>query len=128
MAADLSYVPDARWSFSAAWQYHTGWPTTDVGYVLVPLNNGRRFVQRVVGPAYAERLPAYHRLDLRATRRWTLKRGELRAYVDVFNAYDHANLVGYTYSANVQGNQVTAQPKPKDLLPLLPSLGVEYEF
>jgi ABC-type uncharacterized transport system involved in gliding motility auxiliary subunit len=57
-----------------------------------------------------------------------LKRGELRAYVDVFNAYDHANLVGYTYSANVQGNQVTAQPKPKDLLPLLPSLGVEYEF
>lgn len=128
VAADLSYVPDARWSFSAAWQYHTGWPTTDVGYVLVPLNNGRRFVQRVVGPAYAERLPAYHRLDLRATRRWVLKRGELRAYVDVFNAYDHANLVGYTYSANVQGNQVTAQPKPKDLLPLLPSLGLEYEF
>jgi len=128
LAADLSYVPDARWSFSASWQYHTGWPTTEVGYVLVPLNNGRRFVQRVVGPVYAERLPAYHRLDLRATRRWVLKRGELRAFVDLFNAYDHDNLVGYTYSANVQGGQVTAQPKPKDLLPLLPSLGVEYEF
>ena len=126
--ADLSYVPDARWSFSAAWQYHTGWPTTDVGYVIIPLNNGRRFVQRVVGPAYADRLPAYHRLDLRATRRWVLKRGEVRAFVDLFNAYDHANLVGYTYSATVQGSQVTAQPKPKDLLPFLPSLGVEYDF
>lgn len=125
---DLTYVPDDRWSFSASWQYHTGWPTTSVGYTLIPLNNGRRFVQRVVGPAYAERLPAYHRLDLRATRRWALKRGELRAFVDVFNAYDRQNLVGYTTSAVVQGNQVTAQTKPKDMLPLLPSLGLEYEF
>lgn len=126
--ADATYVPNARWSFSAAWQFHTGWPTTDVGYVLIPLNNGRRFVQRVVGPVYGKRLPAYHRLDLRATRRWELKRGELRVFADLFNAYDHANLLGYTYRANVQGSQVTAQPKPKELLPVLPSLGVEYEF
>lgn len=123
---NLTYTPRPEWSLSASWQFHSGWPVTDVGYVLLPLNNGRRFVQRVVGPPYGGRLPAYHRLDLRATRRFVLRRGEVRAFLDLFNAYDRTNLVGYDTSAVVQGNQVTARREGRDLLPILPSIGLEW--
>lgn len=128
LLAELTYVPNPRWSWSAAWQYHTGWPTTGVSYVLVPLANGRRAVQRVVGAAYAERLPAYHRLDLRMTRRWTPRWGEVRAFLDVFNAYDRVNLLGYSTSPVVQGTQVEVRREVKDLLPFVPSAGVEVAF
>ena len=47
---------------------------------------GRRVVVSSLGPTYALKTPSYHRLDLRATRRIILKRGELRAYLDIFNA------------------------------------------
>jgi len=39
--ADVSYIPAPNWQLSCSWQYHTGWPTTDVSYSLTPL--GRRF-------------------------------------------------------------------------------------
>ena len=125
---DASYALNARWHFSASWHYHTGWATTDVSYVIIPLNNNRRFIQRVVGPAYGAQLPGYHRLDLRATRRWEFRRSTLTAYIDIFNAYDRTNLLGYAYSPVVTGNSVTTSREVRDLLPFVPSLGVTWEF
>ncbi len=125
---DATYVPSPKWQFSVAWQYHTGWPTTDVVYALAPLNNGRRLLVSTNGPIYGLNLPDYHRLDLRATRRIALRRGELRLFVDVFNAYDRTNYVGYTHSVTVNGTQVTDVRKPREQLPLLPSVGVAWEF
>ena len=125
---NATYAPNARWQFSAAWQYHTGWPTSDVVYSLEPLTNGRRVLVSANGPVYGLRLPAYHRLDLRATRRFVLRRGELRVFVDVFNAYDRVNLVGYSHNVSVSGAQVAATRKPREQLPLLPSAGASWEF
>jgi hypothetical protein len=42
-----------------------------------------------------ERLPSYHRLDLRFGRSWALFGGRLGAYVDLQNVYDRANLRGF---------------------------------
>jgi outer membrane cobalamin receptor len=126
--ADATYAPDARWAFSAAWQYHTGWPTTDVVYSLSPLANGRRLLVSANGPIYGLRLPDYHRLDLRATRRIALRRGELRVFLDVFNAYDRKNALGYDHRVTVSGAQVTDVREPREQLPLLPSLGASWEF
>ena len=125
---DASYALSARWNFSASWQYHTGWATTDVSYILIPLNNGRRFAQRVVGPAYAAQLPAYHRLDLRVTRRWELRQSTLTVFADIFNAYDRTNLLGYAYSPVISGTTVTTTREARDLLPFVPSLGITWEF
>lgn len=126
--ADATYALNPRWQFSAAWQFHTGWPTTDVVYSLATLNNGRRVVVSANGPVYGLRLPDYHRLDLRATRRFKLKRGEVRVYVDIFNAYDRTNLLGYDHRVTVSGTQVTDVKEPREQLPFLPSLGVSWEF
>jgi hypothetical protein len=126
--ADATYAPNPRWEFSAAWNYHSGWPTTNVIYALAPLNNGRRLLVSANGPLYGLRLPDYHRLDLRATRRFKLRHGDVRAFLDVFNAYDHTNLLGYDHRVTVAGLQVTDVKKAREQLPLLPSLGVNWEF
>ncbi len=126
--ADATYTPNARWSVSASWQYHSGTPTTDVVYSLATLTNGRRVLVSANGPVYGLRLPAYHRLDLRATRRIHVRRGDLRVFLDVFNAYDRVNLVGYDHRVTVTGTQVTDVKKPREQLPLLPSAGVSWEF
>ena len=126
--ADATYAPNARWQFSTAWQFHTGWPTTDVVYSLAPLTNGRRVLVSANGPIYGLRLPDYHRLDLRVTRRFQLRHSELRAFLDVFNAYDRVNLVGYDHRVTVSDAQVTDVRKARDQLPLLPSAGVSWEF
>lgn len=125
---DATYAPNPRWQFSTSWQFHTGWPTTDTIYSLASLANGRRVLVSANGPVYGLRLPDYHRLDLRATRRFRLSRGELRVFVDIFNAYDRTNLVGYDHRVTVSGTQVTDVRKPREQLPLLPSAGISWEF
>ena len=126
--ADATYTPNPRWQFSAAWQWHSGWPTTDVLYSLATLTNNRRVLVAANGPIYRLRLPDYHRLDLRATRRVALQRGELRLFLDVFNAYDRENLVGFDHNVTVTGTQVTDVKTARKQLPLLPSAGVSWEF
>lgn len=125
---DITFTPNPRWQFSAAWQYHTGWPTTEVVYSLATLTNGRRQVVAANGALYGLRLPDYHRMDLRVTRRFALRRGELRVFVDIFNAYDRTNFVGYNHNVSISGTDMTVTRRPRDQLPLLPSGGVHWEF
>jgi len=125
---DASYAPSPAWRFSAAWNYHTGWPTTPFTYRLVTLNNGRRVIVRSTGEPYSNELPAYHRLDLRATRLWQFRRSQVTAYLDLFNAYDRVNSYGTIRDLTVQGTAVIVTPRPRELLPILPSAGVTWEF
>ncbi len=125
---DLTYAPNDRWQFSTAWQFHSGSPTTDVVYSLATLANGRRVTVSTNGPVYGLRLPAYHRLDARLTRQFKLTHGDLRVFLDVFNAYDHENLVGYDHNVTVAGTQVIDTRKPRTQLPFLPSVGASWQF
>jgi outer membrane cobalamin receptor len=125
--ADLTYRPAPRWSVSAAWHYHSGWPITAVNYTAVPLNNGGRSLVRSFGPTLGDRLPAYHRLDLRVSRTIPLRSGVVTLHLDLFNAYDRDNLLAYDYEPSVVNGVVRDGKKPRTLLPLVPSLGVSWE-
>lgn len=125
--ADATYRFGKFWSFGAAWQYHTGWPTTAVNYTIVPLSSGGRALVRSFGPTLGERLPAYHRLDLRASRTIPLRRGVLTVFVDVFNAYDRANPIAYDYDPSIVNGAVRDAKKPRDMLPIVPTLGISWE-
>lgn len=125
--ADITYRLGERWRFGAAWQYHTGWPVTAVNYTLVPLANGGRANVRSFGPTLADRLPAYHRLDLRASRAIPLRRGVLTVFVDVFNAYDRANPLAYDYAPSVVNNTVRDGKHARNMLPIVPTIGLSWE-
>jgi len=126
---DVTYVPARNWQLSAAWQFHTGWPYTDQIFYLQRLNNGGMVANWYYGQTNALRAPAYHRLDLRATRTYRFEKGTLRVFVDIWNAYDRKNSAGfdnhYGYIAN---GQLVVVKTPGKLLSILPSAGLSWEF
>lgn len=75
-----------------------------------------------VGARASERLPLFHQLDVRLDKRWKFKAWQLSAYLDVQNAYNHANVEGVGYNFNyTQRQNVTG-------IPILPSIGLRGEF
>ncbi|HVY49024.1 MAG TPA: TonB-dependent receptor, partial [Minicystis sp.] len=72
--------------------------------------------------SYAERLPLFHALDLRVDKSWRFASWQLSAYLDVENAYNHANVEGIMYNYDyTQRSWVTG-------LPIIPSFGMRGEF
>ena len=126
---NVTYVPARNWLLSASWEIHSGWPYTDQNFYLVPLNNGQVVYSWSYGPTDALHGSTYHRLDLRLTRTYQLKHGTLRAFVDIWNAYDHKNKIGFNnHYAYVSNNQLVVVKTPGEMLPILPSFGLSWEF
>ncbi len=81
------------WTFSATWVYGSGRPFTEPeSEYVVELLDGTSFSYIHVGGKNAERLPAYHRLDLGATRRFESDRFFYEVNVSAFNAYGRNNV------------------------------------
>lgn len=95
LRADLNYRPRDGWGLHAVWLYHTGWPATRVTGRFVSGPDGTLRVEPVLGPFHGGRLPAYHRLDMRLSRTWTLQRGRFTGYLEVQNLYDRENVRGF---------------------------------
>lgn len=110
----ISYAIDG-WRFGAAFQLATGRPTTSLTgtiYDADPDQYDPFFADR------GERLPTFHRLDLRIDREFTI--GPIRGsvYLDVQNVYNSPNTEGTLYSYNFE--QSASLPG----LPILPAIGV----
>lgn len=112
----MQYRLSERWMFGAKWSYHTGSPYTPITGSYVDTDGRTR---PTYGELNGERLPAYHRLDLRAD--WKLS--ERFSFVgELINAYARRNLSGYSYNADYTQRKAVTQ------LPFLPSFGVQIRF
>jgi hypothetical protein len=126
---ELGYRPTARWSLSSSWQMRSGRPYTSSSIATTTLPDGSQEHMYVFGAPYGERLAAYHRLDLRATRRFDVGRNQIAVFVDVFNVFDRENPRGWSSSFENDGNgTIRLEEGPVMNLPRLPSLGVSWEF
>ncbi|MCP3961409.1 MAG: TonB-dependent receptor [bacterium] len=133
LSADFAYRITDHWTFNLAFRYHTGWPTTAVMGELEEDDEGELEPVPVFGPLYDERLPDYHRLDLRASRQWQLRGGKLSFFVDVQNVYDRKNVSGFDIDFEFEvgvgvDDQVTVIPNEETWGGIVPSFGVEWEF
>ncbi len=124
-----------NWQLSSSWQYHTGWPFTDqvLDLVVTPDPDGNEsvnVVRRGFGELNADRLPPYHRLDLRLTRTFTFERSRLELFLDVFNAYDRTNLRGWQWHLRPAGDGSFRAVKDtgEEQLPIMPTLGFRWVF
>ena len=79
--------------------------------------NGR--IRPVYGAINSERLPAYHRLDLRAD--FALSK-QSRIYFDLINAYNRENVEGYVYNADYTARRPVYQ------MPMMISIGYQAKF
>jgi hypothetical protein len=128
----VSWRPSPRWSFNAVWIYHTGWPTTPVSARLVRGTDGEPIAVPVVGELRSVRLDDYHRLDVRASRRFARKRGVWEFFIDAQNLYNRRNDAGFevdggSFRVDDRG-QAVFKPTPEKWLGLLPSFGISWTF
>ncbi len=71
------------------------------------------------------RKPAYHRLDVRftaVTNFWNL---DWAFYLDVINAYNRSNVIGYDYYIN---NDLTLGRDASTMFPIIPTFGFSVKF
>lgn len=74
---------------------------------------------------FNSRKPAYHRLDVRftaVTNFWSL---DWSFYLDVINAYNRSNVIGYDYYIN---NDLTLGRDTNTMFPIIPTLGFSVKF
>jgi hypothetical protein len=113
-----NYHINTKWDIGAKWWYHSGAPYTPIiGSTEDTEREGR--YRPVYGDINSERMPDYHRLDLRLSRQFSDKTS---AYVELINAYGKKNISGYEYNANYSDRDPIYQ------LPMLISFGVTSSF
>jgi len=120
-----------KWTLSMAGLYHSGAPTTALSTRVVTLPNGAR--QAMIYPAdrNGARLGSFTRIDMRIGRESQLRHGVLSYYLEIINLLDQKN--DYCFELNdyrVFNNNGTPvlDSRIKYGLPLLPSLGFQYQF
>jgi outer membrane receptor for ferrienterochelin and colicin len=123
---DCDYRVNERWTINLAWRFHTGWPTTELRLEPTEGDEGEVVFVPVLGRPYARRLPDYHRLDLRASRRWSAGSAQLTFFVDVQNAYDRRNVAGFDFEIDEEEGLVVANPE--EWAPIIPSAGLRVTF
>lgn len=82
-----------RWTFASTWVFGSGKPYTvpEAQYSLTTLD-GRELSLIHVGEKNGDRLPAYHRLDVSATRRFESRRLFYELDLSIFNLYGRSNV------------------------------------
>ncbi|MBK8550268.1 MAG: TonB-dependent receptor [Ignavibacteria bacterium] len=133
----LNYRFSPSFEISTRWTYASNFPiTTPVGITpriigdsiaVNPITRQVIFNLDYGGKEnlYADERPAYHRLDLRATYYTDFWSTDWAFYVDVINAYNRKNVLGYDYylkdglyiNRNVVG-----------MFPILPTIGINAKF
>ena len=122
-----SHQISSTWHLYLSWRFHTGDPRTPLTHELT--DDGT--CNRQFHETHSERLPAYHSLDFRITKRSPYRRWELTWYFQILNLYNHTNVDQYAFSEvrDEQTNVIvdcTIEEEP--LFPIVPTLGMTITF
>lgn len=128
-----TYHFNPAWSFGFKWQIQSG--LVDTPIVDIKPNIGG-ILSPVYGPVNSQRLPLYHRLDLKLQYQWQRKKDKQgMIFFDLINAYNQRNVEAYVF--NPGGTDLITPPKgygqnvpisEERSIGLFPSIGVRFEF
>ncbi len=102
LTAVAQWNPKPGWEWALSWRYATGAPVTPL---VSGTPNGGGF-DPIEGPRYGDRLPLYHRADLRLTRLLVWKGFRTAAFAEVMNLLNRHNGASYSYSADFSRRSV----------------------
>ncbi len=127
---EIGYRASENFSINAGWQFHTGNPVYAPAFQLDTASNGTIWAHEYFDMRELERLPAYHRLDLRATRSFPLGAGRMNVFVDVFNAYSRHNPRGWEFTPafDASGGYTLRRAQYRPTFGILPTFGVSWGF
>ncbi|HCN37179.1 MAG: TonB-dependent receptor [Ignavibacteria bacterium] len=133
----LNYRVNSWLEIGARWQYATNFPFTfPVGItprivndslVVNPINRRVIFDLDFGGEAnkYTDKKPDYHRLDVRFTAYTRFWETDWSFYIDVINAYNRTNILGYDFYLD---NNYEVKYRTVGMIPILPTIGVSARF
>ena len=129
MGLDLIWRPGPVWTVNLALAYHSGWPITLATPEQIVRPDGGTDVAARPEQLYSSRLPAYHRLDVRLTRRYRTARGDVRVFLELINLANRENVFAYDYEKQVadDGTRYLARDT-ESWFPLLPSIGMNWAW
>jgi len=90
-----------------------------VDFEPVEQPDGGRNYRKVFGTFHGARYPAFHSLDVKINRYFNTSRGQVALFLEIINFYNRENVRNY---------EVAATRRVETWFPLLPSLGVSWEF
>jgi hypothetical protein len=117
------YELPGNWTISATWVYNTG--------SAVTYPKGAYMIDNRIVFLYTDRngnrMPAYHRLDLGATKQFAKKKHyESSLVFSLYNAYSHDNAYSITFRQNEKTRQIEAVQTT--LFKLVPSITYNFKF
>lgn len=109
MVSNYQYNKD--WQIGFKWRFQSGQLITPLVRADQDSDNPELY-NPVYGELNSERLPAYHKLDIRADRTFIFKSWEMDFYAEVLNVYGRQNVVDYEYEGAdySKRNEVTDLP------------------
>ena len=129
ISSNYQFAP--TWHLYLSWRFHTGEPRTPLIHKEINLPNESIACDRQFGDTHSARMPAYHSLDFRITKRSAYRRWELSWYFQILNLYNNTNVDQYAFSEvrdegtdAVIGCEIDEEP----LFPIVPTLGVTINF
>lgn len=131
-AVNLSFNYDFQngWNFNTAFIFHSGWPTTGEFGTVETQPDGTVEVIRNIGVRNSQRLGDYQRIDMRVSKVQKLNDSKLTWFFEVTNLLDRENeccVDGSNYRLNEDGT-VSVRQYRESWLPLIPSLGINWQF
>ena len=128
ISSNYQFAP--MWHLYLSWRFYTGEPRTPLEHNKVLLDD-RFGCDRQFGDVHSARMPAYHSLDFRITKRSPYRRWELSWYFQILNLYNHKNLDQYAFSEvrDEKADVITdCVVEEEPLFPIVPTLGVTLNF
>jgi outer membrane receptor protein involved in Fe transport len=124
---DLHYRPTTRWQLSTAFQFHSGWPYTDI--ILASQNTPEGTVYWLqADEQWDARFSPYHRLDLRINRHFPMKKGRITAFIEILNIYNQKNVRKYNYHLRRIGDRIDCGRDSENWFGWMPSFGISYDI
>ncbi len=123
------WKPMVGWDFNVRWEYGSGLPFSQITGFYDRLSFGGLFdglgyatepgePYTMLGSKNSGRLPAYHRLDVSASKAFQFETVKLVVEASVLNVYDRDNMF---YFDRTTGERI-------DMLPILPTVNLRVEF
>jgi outer membrane receptor for Fe3+-dicitrate len=126
---DMNYRPNRLWHFYISWQYHSGWPYTELVLKSAQDPNGSVFYYSTYEDLNGTNYSAYHRLDFRVNRHFYLSRGRLSIFLALINVYNHENVRNIDYSWVWDNPTSPRLEKTYEYwFKLLPSIGINWSW
>ncbi len=129
ISSNYQFAP--TWHLYLSWRFYTGEPRTPLVHKEIRLPDGGIACDREFGDTHSARMPAYHSLDFRITKRSPYRRWEMSWYFQILNLYNHTNVDQYAFSEArdektnaIIGCEIEEEP----LFPIVPTLGITVNF